>query len=79
MAFRIATQGYEPKEAHIRVRLGLSAMVAAPACAKCGEVHVTRRCRKEMEAVRPNRAWRDRSVEEVRWALVNREEMQDGE
>ena len=44
MAFRIARQGYEPKDNHIRATLGLPAMLPAPACAKCGKVHTTARC-----------------------------------
>ena len=44
MAFRIATQGYEPKSPIIRARLGLPAMVPVSACPKCGGVHVKLRC-----------------------------------
>ncbi len=43
MAWRIA-HGYEPKEAHIRYILDLPALMPAPACPKCGNVHVTKRC-----------------------------------
>jgi len=44
MAYRIAVNDYEPREAHIRHKLGLPALAPAPVCAKCGEVHVTKRC-----------------------------------
>ena len=44
MAYRIAMQGYEPKDNHIRAALGLPPMLPAPACAKCGKVHTTARC-----------------------------------
>ena len=44
MAFRIATQGYEPKSPIIRTRLGLPSMVEVSACPKCGGVHVKLRC-----------------------------------
>ena len=40
MAWRIVKQDYEPHEAQIRVRLGLPAMVQAPACPICGKVHL---------------------------------------
>lgn len=44
MAYRIAVDGYEPREAQIRVRLGLAAMAEAPVCERCGVVHVSKRC-----------------------------------
>ncbi len=44
MAYRMVNEGYEPKDPHIRVKLGLPAMVPAPACPVCGEVHVSSRC-----------------------------------
>jgi len=44
MAWRISEQGYEPKDAKIRLLLGLSAMGEAPVCPYCGEVHVARGC-----------------------------------
>jgi len=44
MAYRIAMDRYEPKDARIRVKLGLPAMVMAPVCRVCGVVHVSKRC-----------------------------------
>lgn len=44
LAYRIVVERYEPKTPALRTKLGLSAMALAPACAKCGEVHVARRC-----------------------------------
>jgi hypothetical protein len=41
---RIVYQDYEPKEPHIRFRMGLSSMLPAPVCPRCGIVHVTKRC-----------------------------------
>jgi hypothetical protein len=43
-ARRIAVEGHEPVDHDIRVALGLPALIPAPACLKCGEVHVTKRC-----------------------------------
>jgi len=37
MAYRIAIDGHEPKDPHIRIRLGLPAMVQTPVCEKCGK------------------------------------------
>lgn len=34
----------EPRKADIRRALGLPITVPAPVCAKCGQVHVTKRC-----------------------------------
>jgi len=44
MAWRIANTDYDPKDAHIRARLGLPAMRPAPVCPRCGRVHVRRSC-----------------------------------
>lgn len=45
MAYRLANEpGYEPKSPHYRHVLGLPALIPAPACMKCGQVHVTKRC-----------------------------------
>lgn len=44
LAYRIAVQGYEPKNPALRTKLGLSALALAPTCTRCGEVHVARRC-----------------------------------
>jgi len=49
MAFRMAVQKYEPKEAAIRVRLGLPAMAPAPVCMSCGLVHVSKRCTAKVQ------------------------------
>jgi hypothetical protein len=57
MAFRMAVQKYEPKEAAIRVRLGLAAMVPAPACAVCGGVHMSKRCTVKVQGRRYRDLW----------------------
>ena len=44
MAYRIAVQGYEPKDAHIRAVLGLPILAPAPVCPKCNVVHVRATC-----------------------------------
>jgi hypothetical protein len=75
MAYRIAVDGYEPKEARIRVRLGLAAMVPAPACRVCGEVHVSRRCVKLTTVTRRARSLFDLPVKELRRMLEEREEL----
>jgi len=72
MAYRIAVDGYEPKEVHIRVRLGLPAMAPAPVCAKCGEVHVAKRCTKRGR--RGMDLW-ELDGEVLRWMLEMREEV----
>jgi len=73
MAYRIANeQGYEPKDVHIRYILGLPALVPAPVCEKCGEVHLTKRCtRRRKSWLR----WRDLPSALLRHALENREEL----
>lgn len=74
MAWRLVNEaGYEPKDAHIRVRLGLPALMPAPVCGRCGEVHVAKRCLRERTA-RAGR-WRDMPVEAVRRAILEREEV----
>jgi hypothetical protein len=73
MAYRIINEaGYEPKEAHIRYILGLPALVPAPVCERCGEVHISRRCTRRPK---PVRRWRDLPALLLRWALDNREEL----
>ena len=38
MAWRIAKErGYEPRDPHLRARLGLPALVSVAPCEKCGE------------------------------------------
>lgn len=75
MAYRIAKDQYEPKDAHIRAMLGMSAMMPAPACPVCGVVHVARQC--PMAAIETKRAKRrlfDLPVGELRKMLDEREE-----
>lgn len=55
MAFRIATQDYEPKSPHVRHILGLPTLIPAPACGKCGQVHVSKRC---PSGKKPAKNWR---------------------
>jgi len=70
LAFMIAKKNYEPKDPHLRHKLGLPALIPAPACRECGEVHVAKRCPRKPEA----KHWRDWPDERIRWALENREE-----
>lgn len=45
MAYRLINDpGYEPHEAHYREILNLPVMIPAPACSRCGDVHVSKRC-----------------------------------
>ena len=44
MAWRIANDGYEPKRADIRKKLGLPLLSPAPMCPTHGVVHLTKRC-----------------------------------
>ena len=44
MAWRIGMAGYEPKDNKIREKLHLPLLIDTPACLKCGQVHVTKRC-----------------------------------
>jgi len=67
MAYRIAMDGYEPKDAKIRVKLGLPAMVMAPVCKVCGVVHVSKRCTAKM--ARRTRDLSDFPVGELRRML----------
>jgi len=55
-AYRIATSDYEPKRPDIRFHLGLPTLLPAPACAKCGQVHVSKRCPNGKQ---PAANWRD--------------------
>ena len=71
MAWRIAKQGYEPKDPKIRVRLGLAALGEAPVCEHCGEVHVSQRCSKKRTRHRDLYAMDE---DELREALINRKE-----
>ena len=58
-AHRIATSDYEPKRADIRFHLGLPALIPAPACLKCGQLHVSKRC---PNGRKPPTNWRDGEV-----------------
>ena len=72
MAYRIAKQRYEPKDPHIRVRLGLPARVEVSACPHCGDVHIKRGC----SLVRPrHRDLFGMPIDELSKALHNREEI----
>ena len=65
MAYRIAVDGYEPKDPHIRFTLCLPALIPAPACPRCGIVHVSR-CtanRKPRHDWRKDSDWLARLVE----------------
>ena len=72
MAYRIAVNGYEPKEAAIRVRLGLPARVLTPVCMSCGQVHVSKRCTVKAAARRYRDLW-DMPVRALRKMLEERE------
>lgn len=72
MAYRIAVDGYEPKEPHIRLKLGLPALAPAPVCVKCGQVHTTKRCTNQP---RRYRRLDDYPVDMLREMLANRQEM----
>ena len=76
MAWRIGVQGYEPKEGRIRVRRGLSAMGVAPACTRCGVVHVSKKCTRS-QVLRWRRDLWDWPVGELRRALENRQDLHD--
>jgi len=76
MAYRIAVDGYEPKDAHIRLKLGLPALVPAPVCPVCGVVHVARRCpRASGDAQRAKMRLFDLPVGVLKKMLENREEL----
>ena len=79
MAFRIATQRYEPKDRNIRRALGMEPIRTAPApvCPECGEVHVTKRCVKKRGTTETRRTRRnlfDYSIKALRRMLEEREE-----
>jgi hypothetical protein len=71
MAHRIANSDYEPKEVHARFLLGLPALVPAPVCEKCGDVHLTKRCARRPLPTR----WADYPIAQLRAAIDNREEL----
>jgi len=77
MAWRIAREGYEPRDVDIRLRLRLPAYVQVAVCAKCGEAHgERRRCRRARREPAKITAW---TPQRLRWALENREEAWDDE
>lgn len=62
-----------PKHSHKRAIMGLPALIPAPACPRCGKVHVTRRCTERLK----NREYRDlwdMPVTELRRRLEQRTE-----
>jgi len=48
-------KGEFPTDEHKRHIMGLPALIPAPACVKCGEVHVARRCTKNTGRKTPRR------------------------
>jgi hypothetical protein len=65
-AWRIATSDYEPKRPDIRFHLGLPTLIPAPACVKCGQVHISRRCpngKKSPSNWRDGEAWFKRLID----------------
>jgi len=74
LAYRIAVEGYEPKDPHIRAALELPVLVPAPVCPKCGEVHVTKKCTKNKPAKRRPRidpAWGEGWTRWEQWRVLN--------
>jgi len=74
MAFRIAEQDYEPRDPSIRARLRLPSLVEVPACPVCGQVHIKKGC-PQSNANRQTKSIADWSIDRLKWALENREEM----
>ena len=74
MAWRIAKQGYEPKDPEVRKSLNLKLFFTAAACGACGKVHTTLRCvdGRRKKRYRSLYSW---PVEELRQAIENRVEM----
>lgn len=65
-AYRIATSEYEPKRPDIRFHLGLPALIPAPACVKCGVVHLSKRCpngKKQPTNWRDGESWWNRLMD----------------
>jgi hypothetical protein len=72
LAWKIAEQNYEPKNATLRMQLGYPVLALAPVCPRCQIVHVARRC--------PRRSKRYRSLFDIpthilRRMLENREDL----
>lgn len=76
MAWRIVNEGYEPKEAEIRIVLGLPALAMAPVCPYCGVVHVSRRCPSMKRRRHYRRLW-DMGDDEIRELFESREEIKE--
>lgn len=72
LAYRMAIQGYEPKNPELRRKLGLPVYRLAPACPDCGIVHVSDRCPKNRKA--PASLF-DMPVKVLRLQLEHREEL----
>jgi hypothetical protein len=73
IAYRIAMQGYEPKDEHIRAILNLPVLIPTPACRRCGVVHIARRC-----PLPRHQEYRDifaTPAHVLRWQMENREEL----
>lgn len=70
LAWRIAWQGYEPRGADLRFRLGLPALVPTATCPRCGIVHV-KRCPRSRS---PKKSLFDYSQKELEWMIDHREE-----
>ena len=68
MAFRVAVNGYEPHDPHIRSILNLPVLLPAPVCLKCGEVHVTKKCMKGVKP-EPKSKW-VRVLGHAGWEIV---------
>jgi hypothetical protein len=82
VAHAIGAYQREPKDPHIRVHLGLPALVEIPACDKCGEGHTVDWCTRETPAVpkkkkakRQPKKWWNWDTDDLRDALKNREVM----
>ena len=66
--------GEFPRDIGTRLRLGIPVLRSVPVCHQCGEVHVRKRCsRSQVPGSRYRSLW-DWPVEELRRALVGREE-----
>ena len=68
---RLIAGGYKPG-AKIRKVLELPEMLPAPACPRCGVVHVTSRCPATRK---PATRWADMPLRDVRRAIENRVEV----
>ena len=67
-----ALQGHLPHDPHKRIALHLAPMLPAPACPRCGSVHVTKRC---TAAPRAYTRIVDVPTTVLRWMIDNRQEM----